>query len=593
MRLLRGVVIAFLIGGCAAPPPRPVGIEPELRGEVDKALAQQRQAPRATFPEEALLPPLRMEMPAVDGKPIDQRFDLSVSSAPAAQVFMALVSGTRYSMLVHPSVSGTISVNLKDVTIEEAMFAMRELYGYEYKIDGTRIFVSPAGLQTRVFQVNYLPGQRRGTSSLRVVSGAISDAGAAGASVPGIPGAGAAAATAPAGSAAGGAGGAAGRLSESSRVQMDQFADFWTELRESLQVIVGSAGGRSVVVSPQSGVVVVRAFPPEIRAVEEYLRASRFSIERQVMLEAKFVEVTLSDDYQAGINWAAFRNSGPDATVGQLSQGGRAPTALGTRPQTLTGDAFAVNQAARAIGSVAGITGSLNPAAAVFGLALQTSNFAALLSFLQSQGSVQVLSSPRVATLNNQKAILKVGIDDFFVTNFQPAATTAAAGVATTTGAAVSFSPFFSGIVLDVTPRIDEGGNIILHIHPAVTDVTENIRNFNVGGGPVSVPFARSSVSETDTIVRVQDGNIVAIGGLMSVDVRDSRGGIPGVSEGGVGNLLRNANRAVRKRELVILIKPTVIHSDRNWEQDLRETGERFRSIDATAPAAPPGTRPR
>jgi MSHA biogenesis protein MshL len=262
---------------------------------------------------------------------------------------------------------------------------------------------------------------------------------------------------------------------------------------------------------------------------------------------------------------------------------------LGARPQALTGDAFAINTQARTIASVAGITGSLNPAAAVFGLALQTSNFAALLNFLQSQGSVQVLSSPRVATLNNQKAILKVGIDDYFVTNVQPATTTATTGGTTTVGVTPSFSPFFSGIVLDVTPRIDDGSNIILHIHPAVTDVTENVRNINFGQGPVAVPFARSSVSETDTIVRVQDGNIVAIGGLMSVDVRDSRGGIPGVSEGGMGNLLRNANRTVRKRELVILIKPTVIQSDRNWEEDLRQTRGRFESLDAQPPAPQPG----
>src|SRR5258706_9642566 len=123
-----------------------------------------------------------MEMPQVGGKPIDARFDLSVSDAPAAQVFNSLVTGTRYSMLVHPRVVGNISVNLKDVTIREALDSIRDLYGYEYKIDGSRILIQPAGVQTRVFQVNYLAGQRRGVSQLRVTSNSVTDPSASGTS---------------------------------------------------------------------------------------------------------------------------------------------------------------------------------------------------------------------------------------------------------------------------------------------------------------------------------------------------------------------------------------------------------------------------
>jgi MSHA biogenesis protein MshL len=212
----------------------------------------------------------------------------------------------------------------------------------------------------------------------------------------------------------------------------------------------------------------------------------------------------------------------------------------------------------------------------VFGLALQTSNFALLLSFLESQGNVQVLSSPRIATINNSKAVLKVGTDEFFVTNVSTTATTS--GNATTTSPSVTVQPFFSGIVLDVTPQIDQGNNIILHIHPSVSEVTESTRVVNLGGqiAEIRLPLAKSTVSETDTVVRVTDGNIVAIGGLMSVDIRDARSGIPGVPEGGVGNLLRNTDRSLRKKELVILLKPTLIESDRDWERDVRETRRRM-----------------
>jgi MSHA biogenesis protein MshL len=172
-----------------------------------------------------------------------------------------------------------------------------------------------------------------------------------------------------------------------------------------------------------------------------------------------------------------------------------------------------------------------------------------------------------------------VGTDEFFVTNVTTTTTATTAG--SQTSPSVTVQPFFSGIVLDVTPQIDEGNNIILHVHPAVSEVTESTRVVNLGAGtpPITLPLARSTVNETDTVVRVTDGNIVAIGGLMSVDVRDQRSGIPGVSDQGPVRLLRNTATSNRKRELVILLKPTIIQSDREWEEDLRETRGRIERL--------------
>jgi MSHA biogenesis protein MshL len=242
-------------------------------------------------------------------------------------------------------------------------------------------------------------------------------------------------------------------------------------------------------------------------------------------------------------------------------------------------------------GTIGAGIATANPAAAVFGLALQTSNFAALLQFLESQGNVQVLSSPRIATLNNQKAVLKVGSDELFVSNISVTPATSTVGGTTQPTIAPQFSPYFSGIVLDVTPQIDENGNITLHIHPSISEITQvnRLMDFGSGTGPTNVPTARSQVSETDTIVRVTDGNIVAIGGLMSVDVRDNRGGIPGIDDDGPFRFLRNTNRQLIKKELVILLKPTLIQSDREWEQDLRETRGRLDSL--TSPTG--GGRPQ
>ncbi len=576
MKSLILVAALFVLAGCTPPPPFQRSVDPDVLKEMDRAAEQKRQVATPAAVEQSLLPPMRMEMPMSRGHPIDQRFDLTVSNAPAGQVFMSLVTGTRYSMLLHPGVTGTISVNLKDVTIAEALDSIRELYGYDYKVDGTRIFIQPAGLQTRLFQVNYLPGQRRGTSDLRVQSGAVTDTSSSG----GAPGA-----AAPAGTPQPAGGGTTSRSLESSRVRTDQSSDFWKELQQALVTLIGAGEGRSVVTSPHSGVVVIRAFPTEIRAVEQYLRATRLSVERQVMIEAKILEVTLSEGYQSGINWALFRNSGPNIGVGQLSAttAPETATALGSRGQTLSSGSLRADTAGRVLTATSAALGiaSGNPAGAIFGLALQTSNFAALLQFLESQGNVQVLSSPRIAAINNQKAILKIGTDEFFVTSVTTTNTTT--GTSTQVSPTVTVQPFFSGIVLDVTPQIDENSNIILHVHPSISDVTESVRVVNLGGSiaEIRLPLAKSTVSETDTIVRVTDGNIVAIGGLMSVDIRDSRGGLPGVAD-----LLRNTNRGVKKKELVILLKPTLLRTERDWETDLRETRDRFQGFGQ--PVAPP-----
>src|SRR3954468_24487369 len=170
--LLASVTVS--LSGCLNPPPAPNALEPRIAAEANRS-GERKSEPRPRALEEALLPPLRMEMPSVAGQPIEPRFDLSVNNAPAQQVFLSLVNGTRYSMLVHPGVTGTISLSLKDVTLREALESIRDLYGYEFRVDASRIFVQPAGLQTRVFLVSYLTGQRRGTSDVRVQSGSVAD----------------------------------------------------------------------------------------------------------------------------------------------------------------------------------------------------------------------------------------------------------------------------------------------------------------------------------------------------------------------------------------------------------------------------------
>ena len=554
--------LVVLLTGCASDPRKDTTAD-LINAELIKAAAGEkaRQAQPDTVGS-ALLPPLQIQMPRA-GKQLEQKFDLVVNNAPAAQVFMGIVSGTRYSVLLHPEVSGSISANLKDVTVFEALDALHEMYGYDYKVDGTRIFIQPLTMQTRVFLVNYIAGERKGVSSTRVISGSVSSSSSSGSgsNQPPISNSNSNTSSTPASP--------ANNTQDSSRITTTTNTDFWSELRMTLTSIVGDKDGRNVVVSPQSGVVTVRAMPGELSNVEKFLKAAQLSVDRQVMLEAKILEVQLNDDFQAGINWAAFRtgkNSGLSA--GSLvSQG-----VLGTTG-TLSGSTFSA-----APGS--SVTGSLATPAGLFGLAFQSSNFAALLSFLETQGDVHVLSSPRIATMNNQKAVLKVGTDEFFVTNVSTSATTNATN--TVIVPSVTLQPFFSGIALDVTPQIDDSGNIILHIHPSVSQVSTVNKVLDLGAsvGVYTLPLASSKVSETDSIVRAQDGNVVAIGGLMSQSQTDDRSQMPGLGDvPGLGALFRNTSKVSRKRELIILLKPTIIQNNDSWAQDILQSQQRMQIL--------------
>jgi MSHA biogenesis protein MshL len=560
-------LLAFL-AGCATQQLPPQATMERIKDELARASAKDTAKPATPPPDavnRALLPPLAAE-PVKLPAPSEPRFDLAVSNAPAQQVFLQIVTGTRYSMLVAPEVSGTVALNLKNVTVREALDAMRDLYGYEYTMQGTRIHIQPNTLQTRIFQVNYLAGKRNGTSDTRVISGSVSSAtnsnGGGSGSTPGS--------TPPQGS-----GGSTQVSAQSSHISTETDNDFWKELTNTLTSLIGAEAGRKVIVNPLSGVVAVRGFPQDLRNTENYLRMTQLIVERQVMIEAKIIEVQLSDSSTSGVNWSAFRS--------QLSAG---PISPGTFLSTTGSMSTGVGTAGSSFGATAGstlLTDSTN-LGSLFGLAFQAANFAAMLQFLETQGNVQVLSSPRVASINNQKAVLKVGTDEFFVTGITTTVTTSGTGAPIVTPT-INVQPFFSGISLDVTPQIDEHDQIILHLRPSVSVVNEKQKNVNLGTqlGTFQLPLASSTVNESDSVVRVQDGTIVAIGGLMKQTQATSASGLPGTTDYALGGLVGTKSRAASKSELVILLKPTIIRNERSWQADAADTQERMNKFNGRA----------
>jgi MSHA biogenesis protein MshL len=581
-RLLASACLMALtvLAGCQTPTSR------STYDEINKEVAGAARVPKGAAPLDdavatALLPPvgalvgnLPKARPA-----LEERFNVSFRDVPAQQFFQSIVAGTRYNMLVHPDVTGTITANLKDVTLIETLDAIRDMYGYDYQVSGTRVSIRPLTMQTRMFQVNYLNGARRGASSLRVTSTSVSNANTN----------------------QNGqnnqnnnqnnqnnqnlnnndqVNGQAGNQRNSTELLTTSESDFWPQLKESIEAIVGSkANGRSVVVSPQSGVLVIRAMPEELRNVDLYLKATQLSVDRQVILEAKILEVELNDSFQSGINWASFA-SFDSKHNNRVSTGFVSPgTALaplpfaGGQPAVISGDGLAASTGFS-------LANARNAAGSLFGLAFQTSNFAALLSFLESQGTVHVLSSPRIATLNNQKAVLKIGTDEFYVTGVT--STTNSNTTGNTVTPSVTLQPFFSGVVLDVTPQIDDKGNILLHVHPSVSQVTEVTKDINLGtAGNLSLPLAASSTSEIDSMVRGQDGRVVAIGGLMRQSSTGDNSQVPGAGNVPVlGALFRNNKNVNQKRELVVLIKPTIVDGSNSWNQDLLDSSRRIEQLD-------------
>lgn len=516
----------------------------------------------------ALLPSL--EVQSSESQPL-ARFDVSVDDMPANTFFVGLVKDTPYNIVVDSKIKGTISLHLKQVTIPEVLEALERAYGYEYHFEKFGIYITKDGLETRTFKIHYLDIERKGNSTTVISSGQPT-------AQPGS-------STNNAGSTLGSSGtGSSSRGSAEnstvSQVETRTQSSFWKVLATTIGSIVGTesetttsttsnttaAQGEtvegaetseagvemgpvtltktntsSVIVNPAASLVVVTATPKVLHTVAKYLDEVQSAMTQQVMIEAKILEINLSKTYQAGIDWSILGMS-QEGTQNIISND-NLPSFQHMFTLNITdGDLFSTT-----------------------------------IELLSTQGNVQVLSSPRISTLNNQKALIKVGQDEYFVTDISNTIT----GTTTTTENTqdVEITPFFSGIALDVTPEISSNDQILMHIHPIISRVTDHTITYTVNDHEQSLPSALSTIKETDNIVRARSGQIVVIGGLMENKTSEYLGGTPFAEDiPFVGGLFRKTSQLSSNSELVILLKPVIVKSN-NWTSELESISERFKKL--------------
>lgn len=492
-------VALLLLWGCAAG-----------GRQVAKPGLMEQYAPRpkvqASPLKEYLLPQMEKKQSMKGVR--EERFSIAVQDTKLKDVLMILARDSRYNMIVDPAIDDTVTIDLKKVTMGDALQSILSPLQLEYKIRGNTIEVIRPRMATRVFTLNYITATRTGETGLTVSSG--------------------------------GRGGENASAGDYGTVKSTNKVALWEDLRQGLNTILfgsgeggGGKGGERLVINEHSGTILVTALPEKLMEIAGFLEAVEGSIQRQVMIQAKIVEVTLSDTFKAGIDWAGIPNL-RGSFVGNLATG-----LAETQPQA------------------ASVVQNLSPDTGFFQIGATKGDISLLLDMIATQGKIHVLSSPRISTLNNQKAIIKAGREDTFFTLQKEINSE---GGVLQENFTVEREDYTIGVVLDVTPQISRTGEIIMNIHPSITEFIEE-KTFPPGavGADILANAPVLDVREVDTMVRVKDGETIVIAGLMRERTDQTITSVPFLGDLPVlGKLFQRVEKKKENTELVILLQPTV-----------------------------------
>jgi general secretion pathway protein D len=523
-----------------------------------------------------------------------ESYSVSVRNIPVQDLLFALARDAKLNVDVHPGINGVVTINAIDQTLQQILTRIAKQIDMRWELEGQNLLVMPDTPFLRNYKVDYVNMSRELTGSVSINTQIASTST----------------------SAAGGSSG--GGNNSATSVKSSAQNNFWQSiernlkdlLRESDKILpegssetviersdqqattgTGAAGGQAagrgnaqsgsiagspnpasvqqqgttvvkrttfreaaaIIVNPEAGVIVVRATARQHEKVQEYLDLVLLNARRQVIIEATIAEVSLSDAYQQGINWQSLRTlrteNNPRGGFSVAQNPTTSTNPLGTTPIAGSG-AFTTATSAPSFGAAAGnFAFLLNYVAPGLGLS-------ATLSLLENFGKVKVLSSPKISVLNNQTAMLKVvnNLVYFEVKNDSTTTTTGTTNNFTATAKSIAV-----GLVMSVTPQISENGSILLNVRPTISSQTTTVTDPTPNLGAANlIPVIQTR--EMESMLRLSDGEVAVMGGLMEDKLSNSTSQVPGLGDlPGVGNFFRNRSDTMTKTELVIFLKPTII----------------------------------
>jgi MSHA type pilus biogenesis protein MshL len=446
-----------------------------------------------------------------DVSPLKTRIvDISARNTPLRDVLFIISEAAGLNLIMEKDVSPElpVTVSLKNVTAEEALNRVCASVDYFYTVKDNMLFIKAT--MTRTYELG-LPA---------IVQNYHTDLGGdmlGGATV-----------------ATGSSPGVKGNISQKSETDKAAY-NLWDIMEKSIEKILGAAAGaqsavqQSFVVNRFTGTIIVTATKKNLEKIEDYINTVKKVISRQVLVEAKIIEVSLSDGLQYGINWSYVLNT----RDGQS-------TTFGT-------------------GQFADVVSTSAPN---FSITTLAADFTSLLRAIQTQGETRILANPRVSIMNGQTAILSVGQDQTFISNIQTTTTTGTTPITTFT---VSTSSTLSGIMIGIVPFVSETGDISLSITPITSDLTQLVSQKlgtpdAAGNFPFLIQLPTIDLRQLNTTVKVRNGQMVIIGGLISKKEQIVDNQIPFLGDIPVlGYLFKSRTKKTINSELVVLIQPMII----------------------------------
>jgi len=501
------------------------------------------------------------------------RFTLNVKDVHLDDVLALLTRDSAYSLIIDPGINATIPVlDLKNVTLEEALQSILPGLDLQYRLDGNLLRISKPIMQTRLFYLNYIAAARSGKRDMRMSSRSQSGGN-------GYSGSNSSGSSTSSGSQSG-SGQSSGSSSENeSSIVTTNTSEVWTDLKLGLESILFSEEraetavrqetsgpitmasrdtlGRRLLINPQAGVVMIHAEPSLLNEAAGYIEAVEGSVQRQVLIEARVVEVSLAKDHQLGVNWEAVLNPSSNF-VGQLTgtMGVVNPSISFTSPSVL-------NQ-------------NLNPTIGHVQYAISNGKVGMVIDALSRQGQVRVLSSPHISALNNQKAVIRVVREEVFFTQTSMVSQSVGPTV-TTENIENLIVPI--GVVLDIIPQIAADGEITLSINPSISELVE-VRTFSSQDGSAMSTQPVIDRRDLDTVAKVHSGETVLIAGIMRERKWEDLRGVPWLMNlPFIGNAFRHTEQSSARTELVIFITPTLI-SGKSMDQLTQEENQKLKEME-------------